>query len=92
METITYKTLEVLMAEYEVEFIEDYTIKSNKLGYTGTMYFGGCGIKDMEEAKEHLHEPFRAKNMDIGYFDLDSAVSSVNALRRYGHNVQVISK
>ena len=94
MEKITYKTLEVLLDEYEVEFIGDYRIKSNKLGYgySGTIYVGGLGIKDMEEAKAHFHKPFKPRNIDIGYFDLEDAVSSVNALRKFGYTVDVITK
>lgn len=93
MEKITFKTLEVLLDEYEVEFIGDYRIKSNKLGYSGTLYrAGGYGIKDMEEAKEHLHEVYRPRDLDIGYFDLENMESWKKAYERNGYEVEVITK
>jgi hypothetical protein len=93
MEKITFKTLEVIMKEYEVEFIGDYSIKSNKLNLTGTPYKrGGYGIKDMEELKEHLHEVYRPRDIDIGYFDLECMEGWKDAYERNGYEVEVISK
>ena len=93
MEKITFKTLEVVLEEYEVEFTGDYRIKSNKLGMSGTLYgAGGYGIKDMEEAKKHLQEVYRPRNIDIGYFDLESMEGWKKAYERNGYKVEVISK
>ena len=93
MEKITFKTLEVLLEEYEVEFIGDYRIKSNTLGMSGTIYnAGGCGIKNVEEAKEQLQKVYRPRNIDIGYFDLESMEGWKKAYERNGYEIEVISK
>jgi hypothetical protein len=90
MEKITFKTLALIMREYEVEFIKDYTIRSNKLDMTGTPYKrGGYAIKDMEELKEHLHEVYRPRDIDIGYFDLECMEDWKEAYERNGYEIEV---